>query len=695
MPLLFVGLSYSTAVAGIIYVDCDATGANNGSSWTDAYKYLQDALGACTAGCEIWVAEGTYKADCNTAHPDGTKDRDATFRLKNGCAIYGGFAGGETVREQRDWRIHKTILSGDLNGDDGLNFANNGENSYHVVKSTLNDPSAILDGFTVTSGNANVSTSDRDSGGGLFCFYSSPTVANCIFSWNAATYGGGMLNDYGSSPTVSDCTFYKNAASSTGGGLANYSESNPMLVDCVFHGNSAGDGGGIYNSESSPALIGCLFTGNSASNGGGIRSDYGTVTLMGCVFKGNSVGGAGGGLYASESIHTLSDCDFNDNRSLNWYIGDSVGGGMYNYARDTSTTTNLTRCRFTNNLADGEGGGIYNDASPVVDKTVTVMLKNCTFSGNVSLSNGGGLRHYSYTGYYESGGVATMVLANCAFKGNSSAGVGGGIYNSSAGWRWDPARSTTMLMNCTFTGNSARDTGGGVYSTVDWGGRQMEVHNCDFSKNTAFQDGGAVTNGSGELVVDNSILWDNTSYFLWENTWDDMVGSELSLRSGTVYVSYCDVLGGQEGMYISPGATLIWDSSNINADPRFIDPDGPDNVAGTKDDNLRLSGGSPCIDAGDNNAVPPDTADLDGDGNTTELTPFDLDENPRFVDDPNTTDTGNGTPPIVDMGAYEYGTGVCGDSGHPYPVGDFNHDCFVDFRDFAQFADEWLVSTAP
>ncbi len=85
-------------------------------------------------------------------------------------------------------------------------------------------------------------------------------------------------------------------------------------------------------------------------------------------------------------------------------------------------------------------------------------------------------------------------------------------------------------------------------------------------------------------------------------------------------MSYSDVQGGWTG------------TGNIDADPLFVDPAGGD---------LRLGPGSPCIDAADNTAVPK--------GVTT-----DLDGNPRFVDDPDTIDSGNGDPPIVDMGAYEF-----------------------------------------
>ena len=90
---------------------------------------------------------------------------------------------------------------------------------------------------------------------------------------------------------------------------------------------------------------------------------------------------------------------------------------------------------------------------------------------------------------------------------------------------------------------------------------------------------------------------------------------------------------------------------NIYNAPKFLDADGEDDVAGTLDDDLRLRGDSPCIDAGDNEMLPADTEDLDEDGDIDEPIPYDLDENIRFDDDPNTPDTGNpaGGEPFVDM----------------------------------------------
>ena len=150
---VFLLLMVSTATAEIIFVDADATGANDGSSWADAYNYLQDALADANLDDEIHVAQGIYKPDQGVNQTPG--DRTETFQLKNGVSIKGGYAGfGESDPNARDIELYETILSGDLYGDDGPDFANNDENSYHVVTSIRTDETAVLDGFTITAGNA-------------------------------------------------------------------------------------------------------------------------------------------------------------------------------------------------------------------------------------------------------------------------------------------------------------------------------------------------------------------------------------------------------------------------------------------------------------------------------------------------------------------------------------------------------------
>ncbi len=195
------------------------------------------------------------------------------------------------------------------------------------------------------------------------------------------------------------------------------------------------------------------------------------------------------------------------------------------------------------------------------------------------------------------------------------------------------------------------------------------VKNCTFNGNIA-QHGNTIAcdsynqNSPSSVQLVNCILWDNANG-IWNND------------NSTINITYSDVKGGYTG------------EGNINLNPLFADPNGLDGIIGTEDDNLRLLPGSPCIDAGDSNSVADDLADLDGDGDPNEPIPWDLDGNPRFFDDPVTDDTGVGTWPIVDMGAYEFGK-VCGDANHPYPVGDMNLDCEVDISDAVILAVAWL-----
>ncbi len=464
-----LGFSFRVAKGpepGTLYVDNDASLGGDGLSWDTAYTYLQDALSVAAAPeseiIEIRVAQGVCHPDLDEAGNVTLGDRQATFQLIDGVAVLGGYRGcpggdcGRNDPDDRDIVAFETVLSGDLTDNDGPDFANNSENSYHVTTGGGTDTTAILNGFTISAGNADGSGS-TDEGGGMYNYYSSPTVTDCAFSANSATLGGGMCN-ISSSPMVTHCMFSKNSTGSNGGGLYN-DDSSPMLTNCTFSGNSAGtNGGGMYNEyDCNPTLVNCTFSGNSAT---------------------------------------------------------SIGGGMY------------------------------------------------IFRGEAE-------------------------VANCTFSENSASVRGGGMYN-----RW------------------------------------------------------------GSPALTSCILWGNTA----------PTGPQISVYSGGTSVTYSCIQDGWSG------------TGNIGDlpehDPLFIDADGADDIAGTADDDLRLSVGSPCIDAGSNMAVPLDAADLDQDDDTAERTPLDMDGNPRFVDDPDTTDTGLDDlpdyPEIVDMGAYEYqAVSDCNDNGVP------------------------------
>jgi hypothetical protein len=206
------------------------------------------------------------------------------------------------------------------------------------------------------------------------------------------------------------------------------------------------------------------------------------------------------------------------------------------------------------------------------------------------------------------------------------------------------------------------------------------VVNCSLTGNSA-DYGGGMYNDSSDPNITNCILWGNIA----------PNGAEIfNDATSSPSVTYCDIQGGCEG------------HGNIDQDPLFKDADGPDDTLGTEDDDLQLAAGSPCIDAGDNNWVPPDTADVDADGDTSERTPLDLAGNARFADDPVIIDTGNpaaGYTEIVEMGAYERYE-FCGDAEHPHPPGDVSGltgvpDCQLNFLDFAVWGAHWLEDTGP
>ena len=282
-----------TTVPHRIFVDVDATGAEDGTSWADAYKFLQDALidaNSALKPVEIWVAEGIYTPDSNSADPNGSGDRTATFKLINGVTLEGGYAGfGEANPNGRDIELYETILSGDLRGndidvndpDDLWDEPSRDDNSYHVVGGSDTNTTAVLDGFTITGGNAHGSYPDYCGGGGMYNSSGSPRVTNCTFICNASKgWGGGMFN-YHSSPTLANCTFSTNG----GGGMDN-DFSNPRLTNCTFYNNNWS---AMYCNLGSLTLTNCTFTGNLGVRfGGAIFNQHSSCTLTNCILWGDT-----------------------------------------------------------------------------------------------------------------------------------------------------------------------------------------------------------------------------------------------------------------------------------------------------------------------------------------------------------------------------------------------------------------------
>lgn len=314
----------STQAASTYFVKPDGDG--NCSTWEAACN-LQEALVEAGPGSEIWAASGVYTPTTTETDP-----RLATFQLKAGVALYGGFVGGESTLEGRDFATNVTILSGDIDNNDIINADGVvtdtdgivGENTYHVVTGSGLTETAILDGFIVTAGKAN-GLDSYSFGGGIYNNNSGPTLMNITLSGNWAAAGGGIYNRDGSSPTLMNITFSDNLAA-VGGGMYNRDGSSPTLMNVTFSRNLvAAVGGGIYNENSSPTLMNVTFRENTSyGDGGGMFNADSSLTLTNVIFSSNFANDRGGGTYNENSSPILTNVTFSNNSA-------TYGGGIYNH----------------------------------------------------------------------------------------------------------------------------------------------------------------------------------------------------------------------------------------------------------------------------------------------------------------------------------------------------------------------------
>jgi WD40 repeat protein len=428
-----------------IYVKADAQPPCDGNSWGTAFSDLQDALKLAQPNTEIWVAAGVYKPD------RGTGAREASFHLKSGVRLFGGFAGTETSIDQRDPNRDETVLSGDLRGNDGPDFTNNDDNSYHVADASQADETTVLDGVTISGGNASGLGLARlenpyHTGAGIYNKGGGLTIVHCIFRCNTAkTAGGGIFTgDSEKRLTISNCIFTRNTVGKTGdegmgGGICNFGGGYFILSKCRFVGNSARIGGGM--SSDHPRVIKvtkCAFVNNSGTYGGGV-SNYGcrSSTFVDCVFAGNSAGNDGGGMSNNGSNPVLTNCRFIGNIFTALEVtGLSGGGGMSNGQQSCPT---LINCVFIANRAEGSGGGVVNFAGS------EPLFANCIFTGNVA-HLGAGMCSYGSAPEGSPIHFNNATLVNCTFSGNCAKILGGGILNGEA--------SGSRIRNCIFWGNN-------------------------------------------------------------------------------------------------------------------------------------------------------------------------------------------------------------------------------------------------
>lgn len=592
--------SVAHAAEKIIYVNSSANGNMDGSSWKNAFTELQPALEAASEGDEIWITEGIYypTKDMNgSASPIDVRTK--SFQMKNEVKILGGFPDDNEIAKLDDRNVseNETILSGDLNKNNAIDDTD----AYHVFyhpQGVFISGSAVLDGVTITGGNANnYLVVDGTSGGGMFNDRSHPKLANVTIEKNYAQSGGGIYNQ--NSKMHFDNGVISENSSNTGGGLFN-NNGDPLLTNMIIENNTATDnGGGIYSTSSKLTISKSLIANNTAgSSGGGLYSNsegklddvnilYNTARngaglylssstfimndgeVAGNVAKGDGTSN-GGGIFSSNSWNSsFNNVDIQDNSA-------SSGGGIYlQSGREVYSNTTINNnhaingggvsimsgnpifreSEISNNAAGEKGGGVLNN-------TAQPTFSNTTINSNTA-KNGAGI--YSFEGKITSG--------NSMIKGNKASNSGGASYN------YD---SELLFTNNLVSGNEAVN-GGGFYEN---NASASKFINTTVVGNTADR-GGSFYNSASSPVIQNSIIWNNANAI--HNSESTPVFAYSLVQDSGGSNSWNSVLGKDEG-------------SNLDANPRFLESKASTD-APTSEGNYRLAPNSAAIDKGNNEFV--------------------------------------------------------------------------------------------
>ncbi|EDY81680.1 hypothetical protein VDG1235_1298 [Verrucomicrobiia bacterium DG1235] len=566
--LILFGLILTTLSAGrIIYVSDNAADGGDGSSWEDAFNYLQDALDQTLSGGsdEIWITSGIYYPDDGVSVSSG--DRLATFALKSGIAIYGGFAGDELSIEERVPQENPTILSGEIfPGVENSLFW-----SLHVIKA---GDQSTLDNLIIEKGNANGS-GELGKGGGIYTV-SEIVLVDCTLRNNSANgYGGGVFGNV----KASTSSFTNNTANDGQGG-AIYGDT--TADNCTFTENSGSQGAVIFGNAN---VTNCIFEGNLAVvRGSAISAFKLTVNAENCIFKNNT-----GGRAVSNGDPTLIDCVFEGN------VGGAVEGNV-----------NAEGCEFINNSSAGGGAlSIKNSGK----------IENCKFYGNTATT---------VTGGAISGAFANFTVSQSEFRNNSASTDGGAIsgafgeisinaciFDSNTanenGGAVDAREGIAKIRNSVFFRNSGKQ-GGAINDSA-------ELINCTIQSNVSSQvdSGGAVKlqTESSYTVLFNCVVSGNLSngilnHFAGLGEVRDYAAipePDFPDPNAPEIIRYPNLIGG--GVVNLTSNSVDLGETLIVSPPEYLNlenPEGLDGTWGTTDDGLRPIENGNLEDAADRNA---------------------------------------------------------------------------------------------
>lgn len=653
--------SLTSFVSAQVFVKSDANGANDGSSWTDAYTELSSALTAAQAGDQIWVAAGTYLPGIS---------QTSTFSLNKNLELYGGFAGTETQLTERNDSVNLTILSGDLNGDDIPNDWQTHKTDNVTTVLTVSpavDSSTIIDGFTIKNGYANTTTA---LAGGIN-LNGNPKIRHCILTHNYSLNGGGgiYLNGGGTSGTrISACKFLNNKTNLNGGGIAMFQVfgAKAVVEGCHFEENEATDlGGGIYTHNSNSDILDCTFSSNAtAFLGGGI---YGSASIGnrnlridGCEFDNNTAtlgGGANIQAYTPDFDVVISHSQFRNNQSLPLRANYSPsGGGLFvGYFQGGANNTSIIQgCLFENNTARDYGAGMLVENTSI---NCSTLLDSCIFSDNMLsgatsfgggaglaafsrgsnnyieveqsqfLSNSGGLPGALYLETRQNGGLESHIN-HCHFFENEAQGYGAGLsINTEAG----AISSNHVIENCTVDGNrfipsSSQKSGAGIGITSSIANFETTIRNCAFTNNQNPDGGAAIevfptlfTPIAIDVRVENSLFTEHDNgqavlklNFLGASTLNNLTladnditaleiinGADVLLRNSIIESADVPAVDvSPTSTLTSLGGNLVSDSSaTAHLTPQDVEGANP-RFEGTGDHPYQIRFDSPAVDLG-------------------------------------------------------------------------------------------------
>ncbi|MFH1378548.1 MAG: choice-of-anchor Q domain-containing protein, partial [Planctomycetota bacterium] len=528
----------NTSIPFIWYVDLNATGDNNGSTWTDAFVDLQNALVVTEPGDQIWVAAGDY-------YPSVPSGREAVFEIPSGIKLYGGFIGTEVSISERVWAVNNTVLNADI----GIPFDNT-DNTYRLIVS-FSATSLYIDGFTIANGFSDGGSLYPPLGAGAFiedCL--NALIVNCRFTDSYAEFGGAFFA-YTINLSVSNCEFDNNSSVDYGG-AACIVDSVVSFRDTVFDSNQTNSSGGaIYSNNCIFDASSCDFAFNSAwnSDGGAIYLDDAAASFRSSSFSNNYALNSGGAVYQYLGSLSLSDVTLTDNQA------DNTGGALYLYDLDAV----IMDSTFDSCYAVSEGGAIYQLYG-------SLSATGCDFYSNQTNMNEGGALYlavvstdinnsYFYNNYsgFHAGAAyfnsCDVTLKNSAFESNSTSGYGGALYQEG---------SSISVSTCDFYGNYTDNRpGGALYMTY----ATSDIADSYFSNNVATDsNGGAIASSDSDITLLRTLFEYNDA---------DYDGGAIDIVSGTLSASGCAFE--YNYVYGSGGAINSYFTSSFIQDTTFTE----------------------------------------------------------------------------------------------------------------------------